>query len=111
MGIVSKYITEESIRKKNRNDAIVKNIFFSFALVSALLVVILIAFTLFKGLEPFLTNNDGTGRVKLVGFLTRMQWLEGGIGSTMYGIGFAVINTIIVVGLSFLHFCLSLMFT
>ncbi len=102
MGIVSKYVTEENIKKKNRNDAIVRNIFFGFALLSAALVVILIAFTVFKGLEPFITDNDGEGRVELFGFLTRMKWLDGGIGSTLYGIGFAIINTIIVVFMALL---------
>ncbi len=97
MGIVSKYVTEENMRKKNRNDAIVKNIFFGLALISAALVVILIAFTVFKGIAPFITDNDGVGRVKLFGFLTGMKWLEGGIGSTLYGVGFAIFNTLIVV--------------
>ncbi len=97
MGIVSKYVTEENIRKKNRNDAIVRNIFFGFALVSALLVIILISFTVIKGITPFITDNDGVGRVSFFGFITGMKWLEGGIGSTLYGIGFAIVNTFIVV--------------
>ncbi len=97
MGIVSKYVTEENIRKKNRNDAIVRNIFFSIALVSAALVVVLIIFTIYKGLIPFVTTNDGVGRVNFFKFLTGMRWLDGPVGSTLYGVGFAIFNTLIAV--------------
>jgi phosphate transport system permease protein len=64
-------------------------------------------FIAFKGLSPFLLNYEGynfqQGTVTLdpvnpISFLTGNQWLGGTLGlSSEYGIGFAIINTLIVV--------------
>ncbi len=98
MAVVSKYVTEKNIKKKNRTDKIVRNIFFTCGLLSASFVVIIIVFIAFKGLKPFFVSYDGIdGTVNIFKFLTGMRWLTGSTGeSALYAIGFAIIDTMLV---------------
>ena len=100
-------VTKENIKRKNRMDAISQAFFMASAILSASFIVLIIVFIAFKGLSPFLLNYEGynfqQGTVTLdpvnpISFLTGTQWLGGTLGlSSDYGIGFAIINTLIVV--------------
>ena len=100
-------VTKENIKRKNRMDAISQSLFMASAILSASFIVLIIVFIAFKGLSPFLQNYEGynfqQGTVTLdpvnpISFLTGNQWLGGTLGlSSDYGIGFAIINTLIVV--------------
>ena len=100
-------VTKENIKRKNRLDAVTQAIFLTSAIVSASFIVLIIVFIAFRGLSPFFQNYEGfnfqQGIVELdpvnpISFLFGNRWLGGTLGlSTEYGIGFAVINTLIVV--------------
>jgi len=100
-------VTKENIKRKNRMDGISQAFFMASAILSASFIVLIIVFIAFKGLSPFLLNYEGynfqQGTVTLdpvnpISFLTGNQWLGGTLGlSSEYGIGFAIINTLIVV--------------
>ena len=100
-------VTKENIKRKNKMDAISQAFFMASAILSASFIVLIIVFIAFKGLSPFLLNYEGynfqQGTVTLdpvnpISFLTGNQWLGGTLGlSSDYGIGFAIINTLIVV--------------
>lgn len=110
MQSVKSYVTKESIRKKNRTDAIFRNIFRTASILSASFVVIVIIVIAVRGITPFVSSYTGyhttTGEILLdpvnpFRFITKMEWLSGAVGATSdYGIGFAIINTIIAVLLS-----------
>ena len=100
-------VTKENIKRKNRMDTISQAFFMGSAILSASFIVLIIVFISFKGLSPFLLNYEGynfqQGTVDLdpvnpISFITGNQWLGGTLGlSSDYGIGFAIINTLIVV--------------
>jgi len=102
MAMISKYVTKESIRRKNLQDKIVKNIFFSSTILSASFIILIVIFILVKGIAPFVSSKY-ISNVNLFDFLTGIKWLDGATGiSTDYGVGFLIINTIIVVLISLL---------
>jgi phosphate transport system permease protein len=100
-------VTKENIKRKNRMDTISQAFFMGSAILSASFIVLIIVFISFKGLSPFLLNYEGynfqQGTVDLnpvnpISFIIGNQWLGGTLGlSSDYGIGFAIINTLIVV--------------
>lgn len=103
-------VTKENIKRKNTIDGIMQAIFMVSAILSASFIVLIIIFIAFKGLSPFFLNYEGYNfqqgtvtldPVNIISFLTGRQWLGGTLGlSSDYGIGFAVINTLIVVFLA-----------
>ncbi len=107
MESVKTYVTAKSIKKKNRADAIFKNIFRLASFLSASFVIIVIVVIAVRGLTPFVHAYTGfnniTGEVLLspvnpLTFITKMEWLTGSVGaSSDYGVGFAVLNTFIAV--------------
>jgi phosphate transport system permease protein len=107
---VQSQITDESIKLKNRTDRVIKSIFMGAGMLSASFIILIIIIVAIKGLSPFLSvyegYNSNTGiitlpRVNPISFLTSNQWLNGPLGgSSDYGVGFAIINTIIAVILS-----------
>jgi phosphate transport system permease protein len=107
MQSVQSFITTKSIRRKNRRDNVFRLIFQSASLLSASFVVMVIVIISLKGVNPFIQSyqgfNNATGIVTLepvniFSFLTGMQWLNGPVGaSSLYAVGFAIINTIIAV--------------
>lgn len=81
--------------KKNILDKIVKGFFFLSALISASFIIIIVLFIARKGIIPFISDNNGVGRVDLFRFLTSMTWLEGTTFlSNLYGVGFIIVNTL-----------------
>ncbi len=107
MQSVRAHITAESIKKKNRADFIFRNIFRVASILSASFVIIVIIVIAVRGIMPFVSSyvgyNSLTGEVILppvnpITFLTKSQWLTGAVGaSSDYGVGFAILNTIIAV--------------
>jgi len=100
-------VTQKKIDRKNRIDALTRYLFTASAVLSASFIVLIIVFIAFRGLSPFFSTYEGfnfqQGTVELepvnfIRFIFGNQWLDGTLGlSTLYGIGFAVINTLIVV--------------
>ncbi|HAX03923.1 MAG: phosphate ABC transporter permease subunit PstC [Tenericutes bacterium GWC2_34_14] len=90
--------------KKNKiawMDVTVKQILRIFAYLSGSFIFIITGVILVKGLIPFVTNNNGIGRVPLVPFLTGDTWLIGDtFASNLYSVGFIIVQTIYVVFLS-----------
>lgn len=74
-----------------------------FSLFASSVIILIVFFIVTRGMLPFITDNDGLGRVSLFRFLTGTVWLRGAtFVSTAYGAGFLVINTLYVVFLSLL---------
>lgn len=82
-------------------DRFVKVILQSLALLSSSFIFIVTGVILTKGITPFVTQNGGLGSVNLWSFLTGNTWLIGPtFQSTIYSVGFIIIQTIYVVFLS-----------
>lgn len=89
--------------KKEVIDFIVRGFFFLAALISSSFIVIIIVFISKEGITPFVTDNDGIGRVNLFTFLTGLEWLQGtAFLSNLYGVGYIIINTLYIAFLSLL---------
>ena len=89
--------------KKELVDFTVRMFFLFATVLSASFIVIIIAFIAAEGIIPFVTDNDGIGRVDLLRFLTGMVWLEGtAFQSNLYAVGFIILNTLYVAFLSLL---------
>jgi phosphate transport system permease protein len=107
MQIVQSHITEKNIRRKNNVDIFVRNVFKAMAILSASFVVLIILIIVIRGINPFIQNYQGFNyeggivtipKANPIQFLLGMQWLEGSVGiSSAYGIGYAIVNTIIAV--------------
>jgi phosphate transport system permease protein len=92
-GLLKKLLTFNS--KTECIDFLVKLIFLLSTVLSASFIIIIVAFVTDKGIIPFITDNDGVGRVNLFQFLIGMEWLKGqAFVSNLYGVGFIVINTL-----------------
>ena len=102
MSIIKQHITNKSLKRKNVQDKIAKNVFFGGTILSATFIVLIIIFTFIKGVAPFISNKYESN-VNLYTFITGMKWLDGPTGiSVDYSIGFAIVNTLIVVIISLL---------
>jgi phosphate transport system permease protein len=92
--------------KKNKKrivDFLSRGLFFSATLMSASFIIIIVFFITEKGIIPFVTDNDGLGAVNIFKFLTNMTWLQGQtFVSTVYGVGYLIINTLYIALLSLL---------
>lgn len=89
--------------RKELVDFIVRSFFFLATLLSASFIIVIIVFIAREGIIPFVTDNDGIGRVNLFTFLTQMEWLKGqAFNSNLYGVGFIIINTLYISALSLL---------
>ena len=107
---IKDYVTTNNISKKNKKDKLVQRIFLASAILSASFIVLIVFFVSLKGLSPFFQTYQGynfqQGFVDLdpvnpIKFLFGNYWLGGTLGlSNDYGIGFAIINTLIIVFLS-----------
>ena len=99
------HITQKSIRRKNLTDSFSKSYFLVMALLSASFIFMIVIFVVSKGAQPFLSTqyvkSNLTGflePVNLIRFIFGGMWLDGSVGlSSSYGIGFAIVNTFIVV--------------
>ncbi len=75
----------------------------SAAVLSAAFVFVIAGIILYRGVTPFITNNDGLGNVNLLRFFTSGVWLEGqAFASNLYGIGFLIVSTLYITLLSLL---------
>ena len=93
--------------KKEIIDNIVRIFFLITTLISASFIILIIVFISIKGIVPFVTNNNGIGRVNIITFLTGNVWLTGtAFQSSLYSVGFIIINTLYI---SFLALMISMM--
>ncbi|MDY0210095.1 MAG: phosphate ABC transporter permease subunit PstC [Acholeplasma sp.] len=87
--------------KRKVVDVWTKYLLFTFTLLSSSFIVIIAGVILQKGLTPFITNNDGLGRVSVYKFFTGFTWLTGDMfNSNLYSVGFIILYTIIIAFLS-----------
>jgi phosphate transport system permease protein len=104
---IKDYITEKNISNKNKIDKIMQRLFQVSAFLSASFIVLIIFFVSLRGLSPFFQTYVGynfrqgfvdISPVNPLRFIFGSYWLGGSLGlSNDYGIGFAIINTLIVV--------------
>lgn len=88
---------------KNVVDRLVKSFFFLSTLLSASFIIVIVVFITQKGIVPFVSDNEGLGAVHVVSFLTQMVWLDGPtFASSLYGVGYIIINTLYIAFLSLL---------
>lgn len=81
--------------KKEFIDLLIRGLFLFTTILSASFIVIIVVFIAREGIKPFVTNNDGLGRVDLIRFLTGTVWLRGtAFQSNLYSVGFIIINTL-----------------
>ena len=100
---INKTLTYISKNKKHIVDNTVRGLFLIATILSASFIVIIVMFILQKGMTPFITDNNGLGNVNFFTFVTGLRWLTGPIGvSTLYSVGFAIINTLYIAFLSLL---------
>lgn len=88
-------------------DSVFRYLFMGASILSASFIIMIIFVIAAKGVSPFFFSYEGfnstTGiqilpPVNLISFLIGKQWLLGPLGgSSLYGIGFAVVNTLIAV--------------
>jgi phosphate transport system permease protein len=84
-------------------DFAIKSLFLIATIISASFIVIIIVFVTAEGIIPFITDNDGLGRVNLFRFLTGDVWLQGtAFASNLYAVGFIIINTLYIAFLALL---------
>jgi phosphate transport system permease protein len=81
--------------KKEFIDLFIRGLFLFTTILSASFIIIIVVFIAREGIKPFVTNNDGLGRVDLIRFLTGTVWLRGtAFQSNLYSVGFIIINTL-----------------
>jgi phosphate transport system permease protein len=101
-------LTKTSYKQTRKTlDRVFQYLFMGAALLSASFIIMIIVVIASKGVSPFLFSYEGynsiTGvqtlqPVNFFSFITGKQWLLGPLGgSSLYGIGFAVVNTLIAV--------------
>lgn len=89
--------------KKELIDFLVRGFFLIATLISSSFIIIIIVFIAREGIKPFITDNDGIGRVNIVSFITGVEWLKGtAFASNLYGVGYIIINTLYIAILSLL---------
>lgn len=90
-------------KTKTKTDLIVRSLLFLLAVISASAVIFIVAFIAVQGLKPFFTTYQIDGvevKVSFWHFLTGMAWTEN--GSTGFGAGYIIINTIYIALLTIL---------
>ena len=71
------------------------------AVLSASLIFWVISVIFLRGVMPFISDNNGLGRVEIVKFLTGDTWLIGTtFASSLYSIGFVIFSTVLIAILS-----------
>ncbi len=101
--ILNRYKNRRTYNKKEFVDKIVRVIFMMSTILSASFIIIIIIFISLKGLTPFVTSNSGIGSVNIISFLTGNVWLTGtAFQSSLYSIGFIIVNTLFIAFLSLL---------
>lgn len=94
-------IDKKKFQKNALVDLSVHQILKGLAILSASFIFVVIGVILAKGIEPFITDNQGLGSVKLIPFLTGDVWLTGPtFQSSLYSVGFIIVMTMYVVFLS-----------
>lgn len=93
-------IQKNDYHNKTRIDKITKGAFFIITLFCASIIFFIVLFIFIRGIKPFINTyqvGDSFYRVNFWQFMTGTIWFQ---APNIYGIGFIVINTLYVVGLS-----------
>ncbi|MDD3107188.1 MAG: phosphate ABC transporter permease subunit PstC [Bacilli bacterium] len=93
-------IQKNDYQNKTRIDKITKGAFFIITLFCASIIFFIVLFIFIRGIKPFINTyqvGDSFYRVNFWQFMTGTIWFQ---APNIYGIGFIVINTLYVVGLS-----------
>jgi len=85
-------VNKQKVAANKLKDQIFKKLFMAMAILSGSFIVIIVLFVFAKGISPFLPNYE-FGQQNLISFLTGMTYRQD-IG--VYGVGFIVINTVLV---------------
>ncbi|MBG0762749.1 phosphate ABC transporter permease subunit PstC [Acholeplasma laidlawii] len=100
------YMTDISNNIKHHNkliDKMVRGVLYAFTIASASFIFIIVGVIIVKGITPFVTYNQGLGRVDFFRFITGDTWLTGtAFQSNLYSIGFIIVSTIFIALLSLL---------
>jgi len=89
--------------KRGLIDLITRLFFLVTTIISASFIIVVIIFIAKEGIKPFITDNDGIGKVNLIRFLTGNTWLIGTtFKSSLYSVGFIIINTLYIALMSLL---------
>jgi len=100
----SKYLSIDPrlIKQKTVGDKVAHFVFLGMALLCASIIVIIVGFIAWKGLQPFIKSYSVNGvfyQVDVMNFLFSSTWF---IAPADYGIGFVIINTLYIVILALL---------
>ncbi len=96
-------IKNSNNKKHKVIDIMAKNLLLFFAVLSSSFIFIVVGVILYKGVTPFISNNNGLGSVNLVKFLTGNTWLIGEtFNSNLYSVGFIIVSTLFIAFLSLL---------
>jgi len=100
---VNQLHNKNNIKWKNIVDKTTKTFFLLSTLISASFIIVIVVFIAQKGIIPFISDNDGLGSVNVFKFLTQRVWLDGPtFVSSLYGVGYIIINTLYIAFLSLL---------
>ncbi|MBE0701352.1 MAG: phosphate ABC transporter permease subunit PstC [Acholeplasmataceae bacterium] len=96
-------VKKKKFHKNAMIDKITHHLLKTLAILSSSFIFIIAGVVLIKGIIPFITTNNGLGRVEVFPFLTGDTWLKGvTFQSNLYGIGFIIISTLYTAFLSLL---------
>ena len=96
-------VIRKKIDKNQTTDYIIHRLLKGLAILSASFIFVITAVIMIKGLSPFITTNQGIGRVNAWKFVTGDTWLTGvTFQSNLYSVGFIIVQTLYVVSLSLL---------
>jgi len=100
---VNQLHNKNNIKWKNIVDKTTKTFFLLSTLISASFIIVIVVFIAQKGIIPFISDNDELGSVNVFKFLTQRVWLDGPtFVSSLYGVGYIIINTLYIAFLSLL---------
>ena len=94
------HIPKNDYQNKTRIDKITKGVFFIITLFCASIIFFIVLFIFIRGIKPFINTyqvGDSFYRVNFWQFMTGTLWFQ---APNIYGIGFIIVNTLYVVGLS-----------
>lgn len=97
--LVRNRISRESINRKHLIDKILKWTLLTAAFISSSFTIIIVFIIINKGINPFIADIYPEGNVNIIKFLIGTVWKS---APNVYGVGFIIINTLIIALLSLL---------
>lgn len=94
----------ENNKGKNKNkliDKLTRGVLYGFTIASASFIFIIVGVIIVKGINPFISDNQGLGNVDIFRFITGDTWLTGtAFQSNLYSVGFIIVSTLLIAFLS-----------